>query len=152
MIKSRSPEEVGPCLLSWAKMQLFPKGPRMVSSPLGLRVLISPGWPVVERQVTCCPRGQNWGTGLPGGSGVKNLPASAGDWPGKIPHAAEQPSPCSRAGEPQLLKPERLEAVLCNQRGQCNGRPAHCNERAAPALNHCRKPAQERGKAQCSQR
>ena len=79
---------------------------------------------------------------------VKNLPANAQDhpWSGKIPHATEQLSPCSRAGEPQLLKPGRLEAALCNKRGQRNGKPEHCNERGAPALNRCRKPARERRK------
>ena len=39
--------------------------------------------------------------GFPGGSVVKNLPASEGDtgstppWSGKIPHAMEQLSPCA---------------------------------------------------------
>ena len=51
-------------------------------------------------------------SGFPGGAVVKNPPANAGDtgfepWFRKIPHAAEQLSPCgtlrSRAGEPQLL-------------------------------------------------
>ena len=42
---------MGPYLLSWTKMGLFLKGPSMVSSPLGLTVLLSPGWPVIERQV-----------------------------------------------------------------------------------------------------
>ena len=71
---------------------------------------------------------------------VKNPSANAGDhgfepWSGKIPHAAEQLSPCaqllslhSRAREPQLLKPGSLEPVLCNQRSHRNEKPAHCNE------------------------
>ena len=29
---------------------------------------------------------------------------------------------------PQLLKPMRLEPVLCNKRSHCNEKPAHCNE------------------------
>ena len=43
--------------------------------------------------------------GFPGGAVVKNLPAKAGDMglsPGKIPHAAEQLSPCATTTEPAL--------------------------------------------------
>ena len=41
--------------------------------------------------------------GFPGGSVVKNLPANAGEpWSGKIPHAAEQLSPCATTTEPVL--------------------------------------------------
>ena len=45
--------------------------------------------------------------GFPGGAVVKNLPANAGGhgfdpWSGKIPHAAEQLSPCATATEPVL--------------------------------------------------
>ena len=29
---------------------------------------------------------------------------------------------------PQLLKPVRLEPVLCNKRSHCNEKPAHCNK------------------------
>ena len=45
---------------------------------------------------------------FPGGTVVKNLPANAGDmdgfnpWSGKIPHAAEQLSPCATTTEPEL--------------------------------------------------
>ena len=44
---------------------------------------------------------------LPGGTVVKNPPASAGETgsspgPGKIPHAAEQRSPCATTTEPVL--------------------------------------------------
>ena len=47
------------------------------------------------------------GRGFPGGSVVKNLPASAGvtgsiPGPGKIPHASEQLSPCATTIEPVL--------------------------------------------------
>ena len=45
--------------------------------------------------------------GFPGGTVVKNLPANAEDtgvspWSGKIPHAAEQLSPCATTTEPAL--------------------------------------------------
>ena len=71
---------------------------------------------------------------------VKNLPANAGDmgWsPGlgrsHMPqsneaHAPRLLSPCSRAHEPQLLKPAHLEPVLHNKRSHRNEKPIHCNE------------------------
>ena len=45
--------------------------------------------------------------GFPGGTVVKNPPANAGDygfepWSGRIPHAAEQLSPCTPTTEPAL--------------------------------------------------
>ena len=45
--------------------------------------------------------------GFPGGAAVKNPPTNAGDtgsspWSGKIPHAAEQLSPCTTITEPAL--------------------------------------------------
>ena len=47
--------------------------------------------------------------GFPGGTVVKNPPANAGDrfepWSGKIPHAAEQLSPCATTTEPALQSP-----------------------------------------------
>ena len=55
-------------------------------------------------------------------------------WSRKIPHAAEQAwapqllSLRSRAHEPQLLKPTKLEPVLCNRRSQHDEKPAHRNE------------------------
>ena len=36
-------------------------------------------------------------------------------------------SPCSRACEPQLLKPTRLEPMLCVKRSHSNEKPAHPN-------------------------
>ena len=47
------------------------------------------------------------GRGFPGGAVVKNPPANAGHtgsspWSGKIPHAAEQLSPCATTTEPAL--------------------------------------------------
>ena len=71
---------------------------------------------------------------------VKNPPANAGDR-GSIPglershmpqsNVARAPqllSLRSRAREPQLLKPARLEPVLRNKRSHCNEKPAHRNE------------------------
>ena len=54
---------------------------------------------------------------------VKNPPANAGDtgssnWSGKIPHAAEQLSPCATTTEP----------VLRNKRSHRNEKAAHRNE------------------------
>ena len=40
--------------------------------------------------------------GSPGGAVVKNLPARFEPWSRKIPHAAEQLSPCTTATEPVL--------------------------------------------------
>ena len=44
-------------------------------------------------------------------------------WSGKIPHAAEQLSPCTTTAEPARLAPE-----LRNKRGRDSERPAHRNE------------------------
>ena len=72
-----------------------------------------------------------------GGSVVKNPPASAGDTgssPGqgtKIPHAAEQLSPCATTTEPANLEP-----VLCNERSHRNEKPAHHNEEWPPACRN----------------
>ena len=48
---------------------------------------------------------------FPGGAVVKNPPANAGDigsepWSGKIPHAAEQLSPCATTTEPAFYSPQ----------------------------------------------
>ena len=77
--------------------------------------------------------------GFPGGAVVKNPPANAGDM-GSSPglgrshmprsnsaRAPEQLSLCSRAHEPQLLKPSHLEPVL-HKRSHRNEKPAHLNE------------------------
>ena len=78
---------------------------------------------------------------LPGGPGVKNLTANAGDMgsiPGlgtKIPHAERQLSPCAPTTEPtcsrafltQLLNFTKLEPILCKKRSHCSEKPAHCN-------------------------
>ena len=54
-------------------------------------------------------------------------------WSGKIPHALEQLSP-------QLLKPVRLELVLCNRRSHHNEKPTYLNYRVAAAHHTSRKP------------
>ena len=48
-------------------------------------------------------------------------------WSGKIPHAAEQLSPCATTTEPA-----RLELVLRNKRGRDSERPAHRDEEWPP--------------------
>ena len=82
-----------------------------------------------------------WLEGFPGGTVVKNPPASAGDTgsspgPGRshMPRRNEARAPqllslCSRAHEPQLLKPTRLEPMLCNKRSHRNEKLVHCNEK-----------------------
>ena len=75
-------------------------------------------------------------------------------WSGRIPHAAEQLSPCATATEPalwspratttelachnywarepRLLRPARLEPVLRNKRSHRSERPAHHNKEWPP--------------------
>ena len=78
--------------------------------------------------------------GFPGGTVVKNPPANAGDT-GLSPGLGRSHMPRSnwacasqllslrcRACEPQLLKPARLEPVLCNKRSHRNEKPAQHNE------------------------
>ena len=66
--------------------------------------------------------------GFPVGTVVKNLPANAGDM-GLSPGPGRSQMPRSNwACEPQLLKPVRLEPVLCNKRSHHNEKPAHRNE------------------------
>ena len=48
-------------------------------------------------------------------------------WSGKVPHAAEQLSPCFTATEPTHLEP-----VLHDKRSHSNGRPLQCNWKVAP--------------------
>ena len=81
---------------------------------------------------------------------VKNPPANAGHgfkpWSGKIPHAAEQLSPCATTTEPA-----RLEPVLHNKRSHCNEKPAHHNE-GQPPLTATRESPHAAMKTQCSQK
>ena len=86
---------------------------------------------------------------LPGGlsddSVVKNPSVNAGDtgsipalggshmpWSSKV-RTPRLLKPCSRAQEPQLLKPLYLESVLRNKRSRCNERPTNHSSRVAPA-------------------
>ena len=48
-------------------------------------------------------------------------------WSGRIPHAAEQLSPCTTTTEPAHLEP-----VLRNKRGRDSERPAHRDEEWPP--------------------
>ncbi|KAJ8788355.1 hypothetical protein J1605_000411 [Eschrichtius robustus] len=76
---------------------------------------------------------------------VKNPPANGGymgssPGPGRshMPRSNKAREPQllslrSRAREPQLLKPVRLDPVLCNKRSHDSEKPAHRN-RVAPAL------------------
>ena len=84
------------------------------------------------------------GEGFPGGLVVRNPPANSGD-AGSIPgpgrshmplcSEAHEPQPwslCSRAREPQLLKPACLQPVPRNERGDCNGKTRPPQQRVAP--------------------
>ena len=77
---------------------------------------------------------------FPGGTAVRNPPANAGDM-GSSPGLGRSHMPwsnwarapqllslCSRAREPQLLKPTCLEPVLHNKRSHRNEKPVHRNE------------------------
>ena len=65
-------------------------------------------------------------TGSIPGPGRSHMPQS------NKPHAPKLLSLRSRAREPQLLKPARLEPVLHNERGHCDEKPAHCNKEQPP--------------------
>ena len=66
--------------------------------------------------------------GFPGGLLVRNPPANAGD-EGFIP-GAEDPTchGATKAWMPQLLKPVRLEPMICNKGNHRNEKPMHHNE------------------------
>ena len=53
-------------------------------------------------------------------------------WSGKIPHAAEQLSPCATTTEPAATEPTYLQLVLRNKRSHHNEKPAHHNEEQPP--------------------
>ena len=58
---------------------------------------------------------------FPGGPGIKNPSAKAGDMsliPGKIPQVVGQLSPCATTTEPLHLEPN-----FCNKRSHCNEKP-----------------------------
>ena len=66
--------------------------------------------------------------GFPGGAVVKNPPANVrgtGSSPG--PGRSHMPQ-SNNARVPQLLKPTRLEPVLCSKRSHHNEKPTHCKE------------------------
>ena len=83
---------------------------------------------------------------FPGGPGVKNPSAKAGDMsliPGKIPQVVGQLSPCATTTEPL-----RLEPNFCNKRSHCNEKPmdhsqrkpTHSNEEPVqPKINNLKK-------------
>ena len=107
-------------LLLWKSL-----GPRLhhlksilFSSPLSLKVINSI-W-------------SDWD--FPGGAMDKNLPANAGDcgfnpWSGKILHAAEQLSPCSKITEPtiQSLWAENAEAPASRTHALQQEKPMYYN-------------------------
>ena len=100
---------------------------------------------------------------FPGGAMDKNLPANAGDsgfnpWSGKILHAAEQLSPCSKITEPTVqslwaenVKPLRREPMLCNKRSYRKEKPMCCNG-AQPLLPATRESPRAAIKTQHNQK
>ena len=87
--------------------------------------------------------------GFPGGSLVKNPPASAGDKgsildPGRSHMPQATKSECYNywacALEPRLLKPTCPRARTQNKRCHRNERPAHHNQRVAPLATTKEKP------------
>ena len=87
-----------------------------------------------------------------GGTGVRSLvrrhPTCCGAT--KLVHQ-QLLSLCSRALEPQLRKPMRLEPVLCNKRSHRNEQPAHRNEEQPP-LAPTKESPRAATKTQCSQK
>ena len=94
---------------------------------------------------------------------VKNPPANTGDTgltpgPGRS-HMPRSNKTCvpqllslsSRARQPQLLKPTRLEPVLRNKRSHCNEKTAHHNEEQ-PQLTATRESPCAATKTQCVQK
>ena len=76
--------------------------------------------------------------GFPGGSRVKNQPASAGGSfdprSGKIPHVVGHLRPRTTATEPAPWGPgatateaHALQPVPCSERSHRNAKPSHCN-------------------------
>ena len=71
------------------------------------------------------------GGDFPGGPVVKNPPANPRRF--HVPWSNQAHEPRERS-----LRPP--EPVLCNKRSHCDERPAHLNQKAAPAHRHQRKP------------
>ena len=65
-------------------------------------------------------------------------------WSRKIPHAAEPLSLCSRAQEPQPLRPTSSRAHASQQGSHRNEKPMHHDYRISPARPTKEKPAQQR--------
>ena len=65
------------------------------------------------------PSADVWDLGLNSGSGRSHTPQ------GSYAPVPQLLNPCSRACEPQLLKPERPTALLRNKRSHHNKKPAH---------------------------
>ena len=67
---------------------------------------------------------------------VKNPPANAGDmfepWSGKIPHAAEQLSPCATTTKPALLAREPQLVSLCTTTTEARVPRAHAPQQEKP--------------------
>ena len=80
--------------------------------------------------------------GFPGGSVVKNLPATAGafdPWSGKIPHAMEQLSLCATTIEPM---PRDWQRSHYNEKSaQCDKELAPCSLQLEKRLHSNRDPA-----------
>jgi len=70
------------------------------------------------------------GGDFPGGPVVKNPPANPRRF--HVPWSNQAHEPRERS-----LRPP--EPVLCNKRSHCDERPAHLNQKAAPAHRHQRK-------------
>ena len=101
--------------------------------------------------------------GFPGGAVVGSLPANAGDT-GSNPglgrshmlrsgwaHAPQLLGLRSRACEPQLLKPGRLEPVLRSKRGHRSEKSVHRSEEWPPLASAGESP-RAAVKTQCSQK
>ena len=59
---------------------------------------------------------------------------------------------CSRAREPQLLKPAHLEHVLRSKRSHRNEKPTRCSEEQPPLAATRESPCAAAMKTQCSQK
>ena len=82
-------------------------------------------WPSHPQQLSLLPPRFQGGT-FPGGSVVKNPPASAGDT-GSIPGPGRFHRRSNEALLLQLLRPVRLQSVLRNERSHRREKPAHRN-------------------------
>ena len=65
---------------------------------------------------------------FPGGAGVKNPPANAGDTGSSPGLGRSHMRQSNKARVPQLLKPTHLEPMLRNKRSHCNQKPMHRNK------------------------